>query len=207
MARRRCCALSLPVVIVFGLKFGVFTPTEAGVVAAVYALFVGMFGYRELKLAKALRRAALGGAGLRPWSCSLSRRRSRHGLDDHHRGPAGGGRRAARAVHRQPDPLMFAMMLLVVIVGTALDLIPTILILTPVLMPMVKQAGIDPVYFGVLFIMNNAIGLITPPVGTVLNVVSARVPRAAGPGHGRRHAVPHRAARRAVRAGGGARSW
>jgi TRAP-type transport system large permease protein len=61
----------------------------------------------------------------------------------------------------------------VVVVGTALDFIPTILILTPVLMPVVRQAGIDPVYFGVLFIMNNAIGLLTPPVGSVLNVVCA----------------------------------
>lgn len=67
--------------------------------------------------------------------------------------------------------LMLVLMLLVVVVGTALDFTPTVLILTPVLMPLVKQAGIDPVYFGVLFIMNNAIGLITPPVGTVLNVV------------------------------------
>jgi TRAP-type C4-dicarboxylate transport system permease large subunit len=73
---------------------------------------------------------------------------------------------------------MLAIMILVLIVGTALDLTPTILILTPVLMPIVKQAGIDPVYFGVLFIMNNCIGLITPPVGVVLNVVSgvARIP-------------------------------
>jgi tripartite ATP-independent transporter DctM subunit len=67
--------------------------------------------------------------------------------------------------------LMFVMMVLIVIVGTALDFTPTVLILTPVLMPVVLKAGIDPVYFGVLFIMNNAIGLITPPVGTVLNVV------------------------------------
>ena len=66
---------------------------------------------------------------------------------------------------------MAAIMVLVVIVGTALDMTPTILILTPILMPIVKQAGIDPVYFGVLFIMNNAIGLITPPVGIVLNVM------------------------------------
>jgi len=58
------------------------------------------------------------------------------------------------------------------IVGTALDMTPTILLLTPVLMPVVKAAGIDPVYFGVLFIINNAIGLITPPVGTVLNTVA-----------------------------------
>ncbi|MNT32543.1 Sialic acid TRAP transporter permease protein SiaT [compost metagenome] len=63
-------------------------------------------------------------------------------------------------------------MLLVMVVGTAMDMTPTILILTPVLMPVVKAAGIDPVYFGVLFIINNAIGLITPPVGTVLNVVA-----------------------------------
>ena len=67
--------------------------------------------------------------------------------------------------------LMIAMMVLVVIVGTALDMTPTILILTPVLMPIVMKAGIDPVYFGVMFIINNSIGLITPPVGTVLNVV------------------------------------
>jgi TRAP-type C4-dicarboxylate transport system permease large subunit len=53
-----------------------------------------------------------------------------------------------------------------------MDMTPTILILAPMLMPVVKAAGIDPVYFGVLFIMNCAIGLITPPVGTVLNVVA-----------------------------------
>src|SRR5207342_110128 len=68
--------------------------------------------------------------------------------------------------------LMAVIMVIVVIVGTALDMTPTILILTPVLMPIIKSAGIDPVYFGVLFIINNAIGLITPPVGTVLNVVA-----------------------------------
>jgi TRAP-type C4-dicarboxylate transport system permease large subunit len=73
---------------------------------------------------------------------------------------------------------MFVMMVLIVIVGTALDFTPTVLILTPVLMPVVIKTGIDPVYFGVMFIMNNAIGLITPPVGTVLNVVCgvARIP-------------------------------
>jgi TRAP-type C4-dicarboxylate transport system permease large subunit len=68
--------------------------------------------------------------------------------------------------------LLIAIMILVMVVGTAMDMTPTILILTPVLMPVVKAAGIDPVYFGVLFIINNAIGLITPPVGTVLNVVA-----------------------------------
>ena len=74
--------------------------------------------------------------------------------------------------------LMFVLMLLVFAVAIPLDLAPTVLILTPVLMPLVKEAGIDPYYFGIMFMMNNAIGLITPPVGIVLNVVSgiARVP-------------------------------
>ncbi len=71
-----------------------------------------------------------------------------------------------------PTLLLIAIMVLVMVVGTAMDMTPTILILTPVLMPVVKAAGIDPVYFGVLFIINNSIGLITPPVGTVLNVVA-----------------------------------
>jgi len=71
-----------------------------------------------------------------------------------------------------PIMLMVMIMVLVMIVGTAMDMTPTILILTPVLMPVVKAGGIDPVYFGVMFIMNNAIGLVTPPVGVVLNVVA-----------------------------------
>jgi tripartite ATP-independent transporter DctM subunit len=71
-----------------------------------------------------------------------------------------------------PTLLLIAIMVLVMVVGTAMDMTPTILIMTPVLMPVVKAAGIDPVYFGVLFIINNSIGLITPPVGTVLNVVA-----------------------------------
>jgi tripartite ATP-independent transporter DctM subunit len=71
-----------------------------------------------------------------------------------------------------PILLMVAIMVLVMIVGTAMDMTPTILILTPVLMPVVIAAKIDPVYFGVMFIMNNAIGLVTPPVGVVLNVVA-----------------------------------
>jgi len=70
-----------------------------------------------------------------------------------------------------PTMLLIVIMLLVILVGTAMDMTPTILLLTPVLMPAVVMAGIDPVYFGVLFMINCAIGLITPPVGTVLNVV------------------------------------
>ena len=66
---------------------------------------------------------------------------------------------------------MAAIMVLVLLVGMVMDLSPTILILVPLLMPVVKEAGIDPVYFGLMFVINTCIGLITPPVGTVLNVV------------------------------------
>lgn len=165
-------ALVLPVIIIGGLKAGVFTPTEAAVVAAVYAILIGTFVYRELDLAGlyrcflvALRTTAavmflVAAAAVAAYLIAIANIPAQINAL---LAPFGGDRIL----------LMAAIMVLVVIVGTALDFIPTILILTPVLMPIIKQAGIDPVYFGVLFIMNNAIGLITPPVGTVLNVVSA----------------------------------
>jgi tripartite ATP-independent transporter DctM subunit len=170
-------ALLLPFLIIGGMKVGAFTPTEAAVVAAVYALFVGMFVYRELRV-EHLRPAFLAAlkmsgsvmflvaaALVSAWLITIANI------------PAEIGALLGPLIEYK-TLLMIAMMLLVVVVGTALDFIPTVLILTPVLMPIVKQAGIDPVYFGVLFIMNNAIGLLTPPVGTVLNVVCAvgRVP-------------------------------
>ncbi|MGK9232030.1 TRAP transporter large permease subunit [Inquilinus limosus] len=163
-------ALFLPVIIIVGLKFGVFTPTEAGVVAAVYSLFVAMVVYRELgpgQLFDVFVSAAkttsvvmflVAAAGVSAWLITVA------DLP---------GQLAAMLDPFMDSPmlLMAVVMLLVVAVGTAMDMTPTILILTPVLMPVIKQAGIDPVYFGVLFIINNSIGLITPPVGTVLNVV------------------------------------
>jgi len=163
-------ALMLPGIIIFGLKFGVFTPTEAAVVCAVYALIVAKFIYRELRwkdlyhvfVAAAETTAVVmflvAAALVSAWLITVAELP---------------GQVAAlmKPFMGSPMLLMIAMQVLVVIVGTALDMTPTILILTPVLMPLVKQAGIDPIYFGVLFIINNSIGLITPPVGTVLNVV------------------------------------
>jgi len=164
-------ALGLPVIVVVGLKFGVFTPTEAAVVAAVYALFISLVIYRELKISQlyGLFLAAakttsvimflVAGAMVSAWLITVAQLPAQ--LVE-----------LLQPLLDSPTLLMFAIMLLVIAVGTAMDMTPTILILTPVLMPIVKAAGIDPVYFGVLFVMNNAIGLITPPVGTVLNTVA-----------------------------------
>lgn len=174
---RALWALGMPVIILGGIKAGIMTPTEAAVVAAAYAMFVGMVIYGELKprdLPQVLLRAAkttsvimflVASALVSAWLITSANI------------PAEVAGYIEPLIDR-PRLLMFAIMVLVLIVGTALDLTPTILILTPVLMPIIKQAGIDPAYFGVLFIMNNAIGLITPPVGVVLNVVSGvgRIP-------------------------------
>ena len=170
-------ALVMPVIVLGGIRLGVFTPTEAAVVAAAYALFVGMFVYRELKLrdlyAVFLSAAKVTAVVLFLVAAALvtSWLITRANI------PGEIGRLLAPVID-QPRLLMVLIVVLVLLVGTALDLAPTILILTPVLMPLVTQAGIDPVYFGVIFIMANCIGLLTPPVGVVLNVVSgvARVP-------------------------------
>jgi tripartite ATP-independent transporter DctM subunit len=164
-------ALGLPVIVVVGLKFGVFTPTEAAVVAAVYALLDSMVVSRELKVSQlyglfeaAARTTAVimllvAAAMVSAWMITVANL------------PAEVVALLQPLLDR-PTLLMLAIMLLTMVVGTAMDMTPTILILTPVLMPIVKAAGIDPVYFGVLFMINNAIGLITPPVGTVLNTVA-----------------------------------
>jgi tripartite ATP-independent transporter DctM subunit len=170
-AREAAWALMLPVIILVGLRMGVFTPTEAAVVAAVYALVVATFVYRELSFAElyhvfvgAAKTSAvvmflIAAAMVSAWLITVADLPSK--------------------VVGMLEPfldnkilLMIMIMLLVMAVGTAMDMTPTILILTPVLMPVVKAAGIDPVYFGVMFIINNSIGLITPPVGVVLNVVA-----------------------------------
>ena len=169
--REALWALVLPVIIIVGLKMGVFTPTEAGVVAAVYALVVSCLVYRELKLSalygvfvRAARTSAVvmflvAAAAVSAWLITVAN-------------IPGDVVALLQPLIGTPTLLMIAIMVLVMVVGTALDLTPTILILTPVLMPLVKAAGIDPVYFGVLFMINNAIGLITPPVGVVLNTVA-----------------------------------
>ncbi|MDJ0389317.1 TRAP transporter large permease subunit [Roseomonas sp. E05] len=170
--RDAALALVLPALIIGGLKFGIFTPTEAAVVAAVYALFAGMVIYRELKprdLPQVMLNAVRTSAAVMFLVAAASVSAYLITIAD----IPGEVRNLLEPFMGDRISLMLAIMLLVILVGTALDFIPTILILTPVLMPIVREAGIDPVYFGVLFILNCAIGLLTPPVGAVLNVVCA----------------------------------
>jgi len=173
-------ALMMPVMILGGIKFGVVTPTEAAVLAAVYAMVIGMFVYRELKPAHLYRVLLLAAKTSAVVMFLVAAALVSAWLITQANIPAELGTMLGPLMEHK-TLLLVGMMLLVLVVGSALDFAPTVLILTPVLMPIVKQAGIDPVYFGVLFIMNNAIGLLTPPVGVVLNVVCgvARVPMGA----------------------------
>ncbi|MBF5006673.1 TRAP transporter large permease [Diaphorobacter caeni] len=164
-------AMMMPVIILGGLKGGIFTPTEAAVVAAVYALIVSMFVYRQLSWSKlydvflnagkttAVVMFLCGAATVTAYMITLADLPNMLA-------------ESFTSVMSNPMWFMALMMVFLLVVGTAMDLTPTILIFGPVCAPLAVKAGIDPVYFGFMFIYVGCIGLITPPVGTVQNVVA-----------------------------------
>jgi tripartite ATP-independent transporter DctM subunit len=164
-------ALFMPVIIIGGLRLGIFTPTEAAVVAAVYALIVAMFVYRELSVAGLYRVFVDAGrtTGVVMFLCGAATAASYmitladlpNQLAD-----------VMGPLLQNPMLFMAVVALFLLAVGMVMDLTPTILILAPVLAPLAAKAGIDPVYFGFVFIFVGCVGLLTPPVGTVLNVVA-----------------------------------
>jgi tripartite ATP-independent transporter DctM subunit len=167
--KRAWLALSIPIIVVGGILGGIFTATEAGVVAAFAALFLGLFVFREITfrdlpdiLYNTARITAVvlflcGMAMVTAWL--LTRARIPFEL-------------ANLLTSFTDSPLLVLLMtnVLLFLVGVVMDLTPAMLILAPILMPAMQKFGIDPVYFGVIMSMNLGIGLITPPVGTVLYV-------------------------------------
>ena len=165
-------ALLLPVIILVGLRGGVFTATEAGVVAVVYALLVGAFVYRELNVAiifrgliSAAKMSAVvmflaAAAQVAAYYMTIS------GLPTIITG-------ALSPLVANPTLLMVVLVIVVLLIGTAMDVVPTILILTPIVLPLLEAANISPIYFGIVFTLANVLGLTSPPVGPVLNVACA----------------------------------
>jgi C4-dicarboxylate transporter DctM subunit len=165
-------ALLTPVIIIGGIYGGIFTPTEAAAVAVVYAMIVGLFIYRELKLkdfpeivfqaviGTTIIMALVGAANVFGWMLTYLR-------IPHHLGEF--------VVSITSSPVMFLMALNVVllIAGTLVNASAAVVILTPIFLPVAKALGIDPLFFGVLMVVNLAIGCITPPVGLDLFVASA----------------------------------
>jgi C4-dicarboxylate transporter DctM subunit len=165
-------ALMTPVIIIGGIYAGIFTPTEAAAVAAVYGLVVGMFVYKELKLKdlpgiiyKAVISTTLimfivGAANVFGWLIANMQIAQKA---------------AAWFLAFNSSPVMFLMVVnvLLLIAGTMVNASSAIVILTPILLPIAVKLGIDPLFFGVLATVNLAIGCITPPVGLDLFVASA----------------------------------
>lgn len=162
-------ALLLPLIVILGIRVGLFTPTEGGAVACVYALFVSMVFNRELKISRlpdifynTIKSTStvlfiVGGATTVGWLISMADVPAQivemlSGLTSH------------------PLGLLLLLNLLLIVIGMVLDITPIILIFAPVLFPLVDAAGIDVYYFAIIMIINLSIGLLTPPVGTVLFV-------------------------------------
>ena len=163
--------LLTPVVILGGIYGGVFTPTEAAIVATVYALFVGLFIYRTLSFAtlyKALVEASASSAvvmlvvtfaSLFGWVVTV---------DD----LVGKYSGALLGVSDNQWIILAVIMLVVLIAGMFMDAVTIMFIALPIFLPVVHKLGWDPVWFGVALMVNLAIGLFTPPVGINLFVAA-----------------------------------
>lgn len=170
-------ALVMPLIIIGGILFGVFTPTEAAAVAAVYSLFVGMVIYREIgprDLAPVLAKAGLLTAQVMIIATFSQLFAWVLLVNNIPQLTAG----ALLALSETPEVVLLVLNALMLVMGLLLDPISNIVILVPLLGTTVRLLGIDPVHFGVIMVFNLCLGLLTPPVGIALYVASgiAKIP-------------------------------
>jgi len=165
-------ALFAPVIILGGIYSGIFTPTESAVVAVVYSLIIGIFVYKELTLEK-LKQAFYTSAVLNGvivfiigFSGAMAKYLALENVPE----------KVSQGILSLTDnPILILLIINVflLIVGMLIDNIPAIIILSPIFLPVVQSAGVTPLQFGVIIVMNLAIGYVTPPYGTTLFVASA----------------------------------
>lgn len=169
--RRAFLSLLTPVIIVGGILGGIFTPTEAAIAASAYALILGVVVYRTLTLRRMLRVSfdtiettavvmfIVAAASIFAWILTSNRVTEQF---------------AALILTITENPVLILLMINVIllVVGCFMETIAAITILVPVLLPIVVKLGIDPVHFGVIMVLNLMIGLLTPPVGMVIYVLS-----------------------------------
>jgi len=160
-------ALTVPVFIIVGLRYGLFTPTEAGAVIVVYATLIGAFIYRELKWSDAvdiLTEAALATAAVMiiiSAADALGYYMTLEQLPSH---------AATFLTSLTSNPLLLLVIInaFLLILGMFLESLAAVILVTPVLAPVALHVGIDPVHLGLLIVLNLTIGAITPPVGTLM---------------------------------------
>jgi tripartite ATP-independent transporter DctM subunit len=168
--RRAFLPLMLPVLLIGGMRVGAFTPTEGAVAACAYALFLGVVVYRSLSLkafvkvsietveVSAVILLILAGSEIFGWLITTTRISDQ--IAD-----------MVYAVSQQRWVILLLLNVVLLLLGLALEPVPLILILTPVLMPLIERIGVDPVHFGMIMVINLMIGLLTPPVGIVTMIL------------------------------------
>ncbi|MAU99139.1 MAG: ABC transporter permease [Fulvimarina sp.] len=168
---RAALSLMTPVIIVGGILTGAFTPTEAAIAACVWALFLGLVVYRTLTLRRFLRVSfdtiettavvlfIVAAATIFAWVLTSNR------APEHFAA-------LILTVSENPWIVLLLINLILLVVGCFMETVAAITILTPVLLPIAMKMGVDPVHFGVIMVLNLMIGLLTPPIGMVLYVLS-----------------------------------
>lgn len=164
-------ALLFPVILIVGIRFGVFTPSEAGAFAVVYALFIGKFVYKELtwkNFKEALKDSFIDNgaiiliialSGIFGYALSLENIPGQIGS-------------ALVVITENPQLMLIIIVLFLVVAGMFIDSNVSVLLLTPIFLPVIKKVGIDPVHFGILMMTIVTMGTMTPPVGTAIYTVS-----------------------------------
>ncbi|MCV6823431.1 MULTISPECIES: TRAP transporter large permease [Halocynthiibacter] len=163
--------LFTPIIIVGGILFGIFTPTEAAIAAVVYSMFLGLVVYRTLTFKRILRVSMdtvettasimmiVAASTIFAWILTANQVAQMFATE-------------LLGFTENKTAILLIMMLVVLIVGCFMETIAAITILTPVLLPVAITVGVDPVHFGIILILNLMIGLLTPPVGMVLYVLA-----------------------------------
>ena len=164
--------LLMPIIILGGILSGIFTPTESACIAVFYALFISLFVYRDIHLkdlprilirtgaTSSLVMLVIGTASIFSWL--LASEEIPHSVTD-----------AILALTHNKILILLLMNILLLIVGTFMETTASLIILTPVLLPLMLKIGVDPLHFGVILVLNLVIGLTTPPVGVCLFVACA----------------------------------
>lgn len=169
--REALWALSIPVFIIAGIRYGIFTPTEAGAITVLYVILVGLFAYRSLRLAdlpKLLQETALDTASVMLMICAASAFGFYLAWE---RIPP---QMAAWLVSLTKDPttLLLLINVMLIMLGTAVEGTSALIILTPIFVPILVKLGIDPVHFGIVLVTNLTIAGVTPPVGQMMFISS-----------------------------------
>lgn len=163
-------ALLFPIILIVGIRFGLFTPSEAGAFAVVYALVIGKFVYKELtwvKFKEALKDSLIDNgaiiliialSGIFGYALSLENVPGLIGS-------------VLVGISSNPQVMLIIIVLFLAVAGMFIDSNVSVLLLTPIFLPVVKSMGVDPVYFGILMMTIVTMGCMTPPVGTALYTV------------------------------------